>query len=295
MDGRENDSFDMHVATAASHEVYVPDEFAQTIPLVFGGNGGDGNVSSTVLTVEVIGTGGEVFVFAGGNSAVPIAVEPLFDGEVTSITIPVELVLDEDGNPLAVLPALSCTQECVVIVQSVSDGNSYGYRVPTANETATEFVIPSSPSVEVTNADGTPEVVGSTVTIIAPLEGDGTPVGVLILAPVDVKLSNGTVLPAGVEHHVEVLPGTLFTLEPVGGAGSDLSGTIIESDSPVFVYEGSECVSEEALKEDCSTRFAPLAPETAFGTGFVAAPFGGRYSGYVLRIMSSEDENGGDT
>ena len=61
------------------------------VEALFGGNGGDANPLDSKLSVLVTGDGGEVFVFAGPDQSVPIAVEYLYPGEVREIVIPTEL------------------------------------------------------------------------------------------------------------------------------------------------------------------------------------------------------------
>ena len=138
-----------------THEVYVPDEFASSFGIIFGGNSRDADLSLTKLFITVTGSGGEVFVMEADESKAPFAVERIpVDNGVVTVDIPVDMVLDSNGDPLPAPLRVSCTMTCAVLATSVSDGKSYGYRPLTLNETGTDFVIPSSPSVSVPNGSG---------------------------------------------------------------------------------------------------------------------------------------------
>ena len=73
--------------------------------------------------------------------------------------------------------------------------------------------------------------------------------------------------------------------------GTDITGTIIESDKPVAVFSGHQCGRIPTDKSACDHLVEQIPMHAVWGTTFFTSPFGYRGSGEFYRVGSILDSN----
>lgn len=105
-------------------------------------------------------------------------------------------------------------------------------------------------------------------------------------------LQAGASLPstaAGVPFVVQMDRGQTLQLRGSSTIFSDLTGTRISATAPIAVIGGNSCARVPVDRIACDTLAEQLPPVETLGTEFLAAPFAGRTSGYIARIVAATD------
>jgi uncharacterized repeat protein (TIGR01451 family) len=94
---------------------------------------------------------------------------------------------------------------------------------------------------------------------------------------------------AGEPFVLTMQQGQTYTLYAAGGV--DLTGSTIVADKPVVVYGGHSCGQVPDGNTDfCDYLVEQMFPVSTLGTSFVAVPYASRTSGYILRVLASQDD-----
>ncbi|HEX8620253.1 MAG TPA: IPTL-CTERM sorting domain-containing protein [Thermoanaerobaculia bacterium] len=94
---------------------------------------------------------------------------------------------------------------------------------------------------------------------------------------------------AGVPFVLTMQQGQTYTLYASGGA--DFTGSTIVSDKPVGVYGGHSCGNvPDADTDFCDYLIEQMFPVSTFGTSFITMPYAARTSGYIVRVLASQDD-----
>jgi RHS repeat-associated protein len=91
---------------------------------------------------------------------------------------------------------------------------------------------------------------------------------------------------AGVPYSIVLNQGSVYQLR-AGITNTDLSGSIINSDKPVAVFGGNECVFINGTF--CDYIVEQLPPVSEWGTSFVTMPLAGLPNGDTFRFLASQD------
>ncbi|HEX8616410.1 MAG TPA: IPTL-CTERM sorting domain-containing protein, partial [Thermoanaerobaculia bacterium] len=94
---------------------------------------------------------------------------------------------------------------------------------------------------------------------------------------------------AGEPFVLTLQQGQTYTLSASGGV--DLTGSTVVADKPVVVYGGHSCgLVPDANTDFCDSLIEQMFPVSTLGTSFVTVPHAGRTSGYVVRVLASQND-----
>ncbi|MGB6037923.1 MAG: Ig-like domain-containing protein, partial [Cryomorphaceae bacterium] len=123
-----------------------------------------------------------------------------------------------------------------------------------------------------------PDFVGSQFGVVA--KGDNTIVTITPTATIGFNT-------AGVPFEITLDEGEVY--QGRSGAGTDLTGTLVESSSPVGVFGSHFCANVLVGITFCDHLTEMLPPPSSWGQSFVTVPFAERESGDVFRVLASTD------
>ncbi|XP_072024052.1 uncharacterized protein [Amphiura filiformis] len=138
-------------------------------------------------------------------------------------------------------------------------------------------------------------LVGSTN--VMPVDSLGSKYYVASFAPYSSRKSEFTVTAIDDETVVEIetrngqryrkvlAPSGTYQLQ----SDADLTGTVITADKPVSVMSGSGCSKVPSTKDRCNYLVVHLTDVGSAGLNFVISPFKDRTTGYIFRVLATED------
>ena len=113
---------------------------------------------------------------------------------------------------------------------------------------------------------------------------------VTVTIPSDLSpTGNDTILNPGQSIIIQLQYLETLLVRPVT-ALVDLTGTKVESNKPISVYSGHTCGSVDLLLHKCDVFGEQLPPVASWGNEFLVQSFYNRSSGYVLKLVGSQDD-----
>ena len=89
----------------------------------------------------------------------------------------------------------------------------------------------------------------------------------------------------GVPYSITLQEGETYQLQ-----GTELTGTVITSDTPVAVFSGHDCGVVPANSSACDHLVEQLPPTDTWGQAFVTVPLATRQNGDTFRILAASDD-----
>ena len=113
---------------------------------------------------------------------------------------------------------------------------------------------------------------------------------VTVTVPSDLSpTGNDTILNPGQSITIQLQYLETLLVRPVT-ALADLTGTKVESNKPISVYSGHTCGSVDLLLNKCDVFGEQLPPVASWGNEFLVQLFYNRSSGYVLKLVGSQND-----
>ena len=113
---------------------------------------------------------------------------------------------------------------------------------------------------------------------------------VTVTIPSDLSpTGNDTILNAGESITIQLQYLETLLVRSVSGL-ADLTETKVESNKPISVYSGHTCGSVDLLLHKCDVFGEQLPPVASWGNEFLVQSFYNCSSGYVLKLVGSQDD-----
>ncbi|MCV2885510.1 putative Ig domain-containing protein [Aestuariibacter sp. AA17] len=106
----------------------------------------------------------------------------------------------------------------------------------------------------------------------------------------DGSMGNTTIQKKGDMLTVDLNAGEVYSLEANQMSGGTLTGSLVESNKPIAVFSGNECVFVPTGIQACDHLIEQMPPTKYWGLTYYSSPFAKRFGGDTFRIIADTDK-----